>query len=58
MKINNPLQYGRPRDQTARRTAYEAFNLFFDDETLQKLTDNTNEYAALFPPESKEHTRP
>ena len=58
MKIKNSLQYGCPRDQTVKRTAYEAFSLFFDDETLQELADNTNEYAALFPPEFKEHTRP
>ena len=58
MKITNPLQYGRPRDQAAKRTAYEAFNLFFDDETLQLLTDHTNEYAALYLADDTPFARP
>ena len=57
MKITNPLTYGRPRNLGGRTSAYEVFSLFFDEETLQELANNTNEYARLNPGATKPHSR-
>ena len=49
--INNPLLHGRNRipDHIKLNDAYSIFRLFFDDEILAQICQNTNNYAEFYP---------
>ena len=49
--INNPLLHGRNRipDHIKLNNAYSIFRLFFDNEILIQICQNTNDYAKFYP---------
>ena len=58
--INNPLQHGHSQipDSIAPDDVYSIFSLFFSDEVLVRIRDNTNQYAQFHPsPADQLYTR-